>query len=248
MRLCLRHLFFFSSTGNFSTITWDHTQKLKNNAVVRNTAHFDNEIDSSECLEVWEDCNITPFALQMRRLKGFFALFPDFKKVRSSTASAEMTRQVEISTLSAHQMAHGGVVAHTSSWTPAAYELEESSPPLDSHIGGLPEPPDGRREKGDKIVCILMGLTAGNAAGYRGGAINTGIEDFLVLPAVPVVPLLPGPALRDGFSVACSGSSDRCSRGVAASFWPAVAAAAIRSSPGVAASPVPAVAAAAIFG
>ena len=45
-----------------------------------------------------------------------------------------------------------------------------------------------------------MGLTAGNAAGYRGGAINTGIEDFLVLPAVPVVPLLPGPALRDGFS------------------------------------------------
>ena len=45
-----------------------------------------------------------------------------------------------------------------------------------------------------------MGLTAGNAAGYRGGAINTGIEDFLVFPAVPVVPLLPGPALRDGFS------------------------------------------------
>ena len=34
-------------------------------------------------------------------------------------------------------MAHGGVVAHSSSWTPAAYELEESSPPLDSHIGGL---------------------------------------------------------------------------------------------------------------
>ena len=57
-----------------------------------------------------------------------------------------MTRQVEISTLSAHQMAHGGVVAHTSSWTPAAYELEESSPPLDSHIGGLPEASDGKRE------------------------------------------------------------------------------------------------------
>ena len=93
-----------------------------------------------------------------------------------------------------------------------------------------------------------MGLTAGNAAGYRGGVINTGIEAILVLPAVPVVPFLPGPALRDGFSVACSGSSDRCSRGVAASFWPAVAAAAIRSSPGVAASPMPAVAAAAILG
>ena len=108
--------------------------------------------------------------------------------MRSPTASAEMTRQVEISTLSAHQMAHGGVVAHTSSWTPAAYELEESSRPLDSHIGGLPEPP--RRKQGDKVVCILMGLTAGNAAGYRGGVINTGIEDIFVLPAVPVVPLL----------------------------------------------------------
>ena len=131
--------------------------------------------------------------------EGVFALFPVFKqrKVRSSAASAEMTRQVEISTLSAHQMSHG-VVAHTSSWTPAACELEESLP-LDSHIGGLPEPPDGRREQGDKVVCILMGLSAGNAAGYR-GVINTGTENILVLPAVPVAPLLPGPALRDGFS------------------------------------------------
>ena len=135
----------------------------------------------------------------LRRLKGFFALFPVFKKVRSPTASAEMTRQVEISTLSAHQMAHAGVVAHTSSWTPAAYELEESAP-WNSDVGGLPVLPVGRREQGDKVVCILMGPTAGNAAGYRGGAINTGIEDFLVLPAVPVVPFLPGPALRDGFS------------------------------------------------
>ena len=67
-------------------------------------------------------CCITPLALQMLRFKGFFALFPRFQK------SAEMTRQVEISTLSAHQMAHGGVVPHLSSWTPAACELEESSP------------------------------------------------------------------------------------------------------------------------
>ena len=101
-----------------------------------------------------------------------------------------------ISTLSAHQIAHGGVVPHSSSWTPAAYELEESSPPLDSHIGGLSETPDGRREQGVKVAYILMGLTAG----YRGGVISTGIEDILVLPAVPVVPSLPGPALRDGFS------------------------------------------------
>ena len=125
--------------------------------------------------------------IMMRRLKGFFALFPDFKKVRGPTASAEMTRQVEISTLSAHQMAYGGVVAHTSSWTPAAYELEESAS-WNSDVGGLSDPPDGRREQGDKVVYILMCLTAGNAAGYRGGVINTGVEDILVLPAVQLSP------------------------------------------------------------
>ena len=32
---------------------------------------------------------------------------------------------MDISTLSAHQIALGGVVAHPSSWTRAAYELEE---------------------------------------------------------------------------------------------------------------------------
>ena len=126
-------------------------------------------------------------------------------------------------------MAPGGVVAHSSSWTPAAYELEESSPlsrvlcPLDSargHGSGLP----GEEGHGDKVVYILICLTAGNAAGYRGGFINAGIEDILVLPAISVVSLLPGPALRDGF---LPGSSDRCSRGIAASFWPAVAAAAV---------------------
>ena len=94
---------------------------------------------------------------------------------------------MEISTLSAHQMAHGGVVAHTSSWTPAAYELEESAP-WNSDIGGLSDLPDGRREQGDKVVYILMCLTAGNAAGYRGGVINTGVEDILVLPAVQLSP------------------------------------------------------------
>ena len=82
---------------------------------------------------------------------GVFALFPRFKKqkVRSSAASAEMTRLVEILTLSAHQMAPAGVVAHSSSWTPAAYELEESSPPsrvlclLDSARDHGSELPDG---------------------------------------------------------------------------------------------------------
>ena len=125
--------------------------------------------------------------------------------MRSSTASAEMTRQVEISTLSAHQMAHGGVVAHTSSWTPAAYELEESSPPLDSHtpaayeleessppldshIGGLPEPPDGRREQGDKDECVLMGLTAGNAAGRCNKYWNRGHPRVASGPCCPPSP------------------------------------------------------------
>ena len=37
----------------------------------------------------------------MRRLKVFFALFPRFEKVRDPAAGAEMTRQVQISTLSA---------------------------------------------------------------------------------------------------------------------------------------------------
>ena len=100
----------------------------------------------------------------MRRLKGFFELFSDFKKVRSPTASAEMTRQVEISTLSARQMAHGGVVAHTSSWTPAAYELEESAP-WSSDIGGLSELLDGRREQGDKVEYVLADPTTGKPPG-----------------------------------------------------------------------------------
>ena len=102
-------------------------------------------------------------------------------------------------------MAPAGVVAHTSSWTPAAYELDESSPlsrvltSLGSARDHVSELPDGEGQ-GDKVVYILMGLTAGNAAGYRGGVINTGIEDILVLPAVTVVSYIPGPALRDGFS------------------------------------------------
>ena len=62
-------------------------------------------------------------------------------------------------------MAHGGVVAHTSSWTPAAYELEESPPPSDFRIGGLSELADGSREQKDKVVYVLMGLTAGKPPG-----------------------------------------------------------------------------------
>ena len=37
-------------------------------------------------------------------------------------------------------------------------------------------------------MCILMDPTAGNAAGYRGGVINTGFEDILVFASGPCCP------------------------------------------------------------
>jgi adenosylhomocysteinase len=36
---------FTSTTGNFNIITIDHMAKMKNNAIVGNIGHFDNEID-----------------------------------------------------------------------------------------------------------------------------------------------------------------------------------------------------------
>jgi len=36
---------FTSATGNFNIITLEHMKKLKNNAIVGNIGHFDNEID-----------------------------------------------------------------------------------------------------------------------------------------------------------------------------------------------------------
>jgi len=36
---------FISSTGNYKIITLDHMKKMKNNAIVGNIGHFDNEID-----------------------------------------------------------------------------------------------------------------------------------------------------------------------------------------------------------
>merc|ERR1712185_864991 len=36
---------FCSSTGNFNIITVDHMAQMKNNAIVGNIGHFDNEID-----------------------------------------------------------------------------------------------------------------------------------------------------------------------------------------------------------
>ena len=36
---------FISATGNKNIITIDHMAKMKNNAIVGNIGHFDNEID-----------------------------------------------------------------------------------------------------------------------------------------------------------------------------------------------------------
>merc|ERR1712061_533074 len=39
---------FVSTTGNFKIITLDHMKKMKNNAIVGNIGHFDNEIEMAE--------------------------------------------------------------------------------------------------------------------------------------------------------------------------------------------------------
>merc|ERR1719183_835738 len=36
---------FITSTGNFNIITLDHMKSMKNNAIVGNIGHFDNEIE-----------------------------------------------------------------------------------------------------------------------------------------------------------------------------------------------------------
>ena len=53
---------FVSSTGNFNISIFDHMKKLKNNALVGNTGHFDNEIDLAgwEGLEGMKVDNIKP--------------------------------------------------------------------------------------------------------------------------------------------------------------------------------------------
>merc|ERR1712156_774461 len=38
---------FTSATGNFNIITLEHMKKMKNNAIIGNIGHFDNEIDMS---------------------------------------------------------------------------------------------------------------------------------------------------------------------------------------------------------
>merc|ERR1711979_100139 len=39
---------FISTTGNYKIIRLEHMQKMKNNAIVGNIGHFDNEIEMAE--------------------------------------------------------------------------------------------------------------------------------------------------------------------------------------------------------
>jgi adenosylhomocysteinase len=50
---------FVTCTGNFHVITHDHMKRMKNNAIVCNIGHFDNEIDVASLKQYkWE--NIKP--------------------------------------------------------------------------------------------------------------------------------------------------------------------------------------------
>ena len=63
---------FVSATGNFHVITYDHMKKMKNQAIVCNIGHFDNEIDVaslSQC--TWDE--IKP--------QVDHVIFPDGKRI-----------------------------------------------------------------------------------------------------------------------------------------------------------------------
>merc|ERR1712186_285664 len=62
---------FTSATGNFNIITLDHMKAMKNNAIVGNIGHFDNEIDMAG-LEQMEGIKVENIKPQVDRF-----LFPD---------------------------------------------------------------------------------------------------------------------------------------------------------------------------
>src|SRR5450755_1171402 len=63
---------FVSATGNFHVITHDHMKRMKNNAIVCNIGHFDNEIDVAS-LKAYTWDNIKP---QVDHI-----IFPDGKRI-----------------------------------------------------------------------------------------------------------------------------------------------------------------------
>ena len=63
---------FVTATGNFNVITHDHMKRMKNNAIVCNIGHFDNEIDIAGLKKYkWE--NIKP--------QVDHVIFPDGKRI-----------------------------------------------------------------------------------------------------------------------------------------------------------------------
>merc|ERR1712187_442863 len=62
---------FTSATGNYDIITLDHMKKMKNNAIVGNIGHFDNEIDMAG-LDKFEGIQVESIKPQVDRF-----LFPD---------------------------------------------------------------------------------------------------------------------------------------------------------------------------
>jgi adenosylhomocysteinase len=63
---------FVTTTGNFHVITHDHMAKMKNNAIVCNIGHFDNEIDVAS-LEKYQWEEIKP--------QVDHVIFPDGKRI-----------------------------------------------------------------------------------------------------------------------------------------------------------------------
>merc|ERR1719450_650802 len=62
---------FTSATGNFNIITLEHMKKMKNNAIVGNIGHFDNEIDMAG-LEKFQGIKVENIKPQVDRF-----IFPD---------------------------------------------------------------------------------------------------------------------------------------------------------------------------
>jgi adenosylhomocysteinase len=63
---------FVTATGNYQVITHDHMKRMKNNAIVCNIGHFDNEIDVAGLKQyTWE--NIKP--------QVDHVIFPDGKRI-----------------------------------------------------------------------------------------------------------------------------------------------------------------------
>merc|ERR1711982_44680 len=63
---------FTSATGNFNIITLEHMKKMKNNAIVGNIGHFDNEIDMASLEDPKNNIKIENIKPQVDRF-----LFPD---------------------------------------------------------------------------------------------------------------------------------------------------------------------------